>query len=305
MPTMPRPVSILLLFFFLMAGSVCAQLKGSEARKFDEFGDVQYSDLIARLDNFAIQLQNEPGTKGFIVAYRSHRDLPGFSNRTALRSKYYLVNSRGVSQERLVTVDGGEADHLAQELWIVPPGTTPSPRSDAYARGFPDVDAARKFDEYGYDLPQTRRRGEPPDSAIETDNLEPFANALRSQKNSLAYIVAYAHFTKRRQLIGDDDYSVRYERRMDPAGTARKRLVLEKKLLVKVYGIAPSRVRVIDGGYRRWRAIELWVVPRGEHAPIPTPNSFPPKRAARTWIMFLSRKQRFEILPLPPTISAN
>ncbi|HMG73395.1 MAG TPA: hypothetical protein VK582_07835 [Pyrinomonadaceae bacterium] len=56
------------------------------------------------------------------------------------------------------------------------------------------------------------------------------------------------------------------------------KMLLEKKLLAKVYGIAPERVRLIDGGYRKWRTIELWIVPRGEDAPVPTPNSFPPGR---------------------------
>src|SRR5258708_39106016 len=100
--------------------------------------------------------------------------------------------------------------------------------------------------------------------------------ALRNQKHSLAFIIAYAHFTKRRQLVGDENYDVRYELPMDPAGTALRRVLLEKKLLAKVYGIAPARIHVIDGGYRRWRTVELWIVARGEHAPIPTPNSFPP-----------------------------
>ena len=254
-----------------------AQTGNQVARKFDQFGDVQYSDLIARLDNFAIALQSEPHTKGFIVAYRSRRDLPGLSNRIALRSKNYLVNSRGVSHERLVTVDGGEAECLTQELWVAAPGTTPMPRGDAYSRSFPDVDSARKFDEYSYDLAESGGRG-PLQSSTEADYLEPFANALRSQKHSLAYVVVYAHFTKGRQLVGDDNYDVRYERRMDPVNTARRRLVFEKKVLTKVYGIAPARIRLIDGGYRKWRAIELWIVPRGEHAPIPTPNSFPSRR---------------------------
>src|SRR6266850_139498 len=97
------PVSCRLLRFLffsaLVAGSVCAQPKENTARKFDEFGDVQYSDLIARLDNFAIALQGEPNAKGFIVVYRSHRDLPGLSNRMAIRSRDYLVNSRGLSAE--------------------------------------------------------------------------------------------------------------------------------------------------------------------------------------------------------------
>ena len=275
--TIPGQIRIV-LFVLLMAGSVWAQTKGEAARKFDDFGDVQYSDLIARLDNFAIALQSEPNTKGFIVAYRSRRDLPGLSNRTALRSKDYLVNSRGVSSQRLATVDGGDADCLSQELWIVPAGTTPTPKGDAYPRSFPNLDSARKFDEYGYALPQSRERSAAAEHPIEADYLETFAIALRSQKHSLAYIVAYAHFTKHRQLVGDENYDVRYEPPMDPAGTARKRLLLEKKLLAKVYGISPARIRLIDGGYRRWRGVELWIVPRGEHAPVATPNSFPPGR---------------------------
>jgi len=260
----------------LIAGSVWAQPKDTTARKFDEFGDVQYSDLIARLDNFAITLQNEPNTKGFIVVYRSRRDLPGLSNRMAIRSRDYLVNSRGLSAERIATVDGGDADSLSQELWIVPPGTTPTARGDAYSRNFPDLDSARKFDEYGYDPAESQgRRRAKSDLSARADHLESFAVALRGQKNAQAYIIAYAHFSKRRQLVGDENYDVRYEPRLDRAGTARKRLLLEKRFLSDVFGITPSRIRLIDGGYRKWRAVELWIVPRGEHAPIPTPNSFP------------------------------
>src|SRR5437016_13896820 len=113
------PVHVLLFasLIAVMGGAASAQTKNDVARKFDEFGDVAYSDLIARLDNFAIQLQNEPGTKGFILVYRTRRGLPGLNNAIALRSKYYLVNSRGVARDRIVTVDGGEADCQIQELW--------------------------------------------------------------------------------------------------------------------------------------------------------------------------------------------
>ena len=54
----------------------------------------------------------------------------------------YLVNSRGIETERVVAIDGGEANSFAQELWIVPPGTAPTPRSDAYQRNFVDTDSA-------------------------------------------------------------------------------------------------------------------------------------------------------------------
>src|SRR5205085_51932 len=64
------------------------------ARKFDEFGDVYVTDIKARADNFAIELQNNPMTKGFIIVYRSRRDLPGLSFRYADRIREYLVSTR-------------------------------------------------------------------------------------------------------------------------------------------------------------------------------------------------------------------
>src|SRR5215212_4401432 len=91
---------------------VKSQERVKAARKFDEFGDIEYSDKIARLDNFAIQLQNEPNARGFIIVYRSRRDLPGISNRYALWMKNYMVMTRGLDKERIATVDGGEAGCL-------------------------------------------------------------------------------------------------------------------------------------------------------------------------------------------------
>jgi len=85
---------------------VVAQSGTQRARKFDEFGDILASDLIARLDNLAIQLQNETTAKSFLVVYRSRRDLPGLNNRYAHRMKSYLVDSRGIPAERIITVDG-------------------------------------------------------------------------------------------------------------------------------------------------------------------------------------------------------
>lgn len=269
---MPHPhlLKSLFIIIIVLASSFA---EAQEARKFDDFGDIQSSDLKARLDNFAIQLNNEPAAKGFIVTYRSRRDLPGLSNRLAIRSKDYLVNTRGLAVDRIATVDGGEADCLAQEFWIVPPGTAPKPRDDAYARYFPD-DAPRQIDELGYDLklPNKRMAGKYP---TEADYLETFANELRRNKKVLAYIIGYAHYSPKRQLIGDEDYNVYYERRMDPPNALWRRLSFEKQTLIRAYGISPHRIRLVNGGYRLWRTLDLWVVPRGAHPPVATPNTYP------------------------------
>src|ERR1051325_8664958 len=42
-------------------------------RPFDEFGDIKCEDEMARLDNFAVTLQNEPSAKGLIVIYGGRR----------------------------------------------------------------------------------------------------------------------------------------------------------------------------------------------------------------------------------------
>jgi hypothetical protein len=268
------------LWILLISLSLIAQVKG-QARKFDEFGDIQSSDLMARLDNFAIQLQNEPATKGFILVYRTRRDLPGLNNSLALRSKDYLVNSRGVPRDKIVTVDGGEANCMIQELWIVPVGTTPAPRPEAYQRRFPDLDSPRKFDEYGFEPSDAR----PPAVAVEqsaaAEYLGTFADELRREPRAIACVIVYAQYNPRPGLVDKGFYEPERDVRLDPPFVAARRLALEQKRLTTVYGISRNRISLVNGGYRKVRAVELWIVPRGEHLPIPTPNSFPPKRLRR------------------------
>ena len=70
---------------------------GTSPRKFDEFGDINCEDEMARLDNFAIQLQQEPSWRGYIIFYGGRRfrgRLPrvGEAAARAGRMKPYLVN---------------------------------------------------------------------------------------------------------------------------------------------------------------------------------------------------------------------
>jgi hypothetical protein len=103
-------------------------------RKFDEYGNIRFNDEKARLDNFAIALQNEPGAQGHIIAYGGRRGRAGEAQARADRARDYLVNTRGIDPGRIVTVDGGFRENLTVELWIVPtgaPAPTASPTVDA------------------------------------------------------------------------------------------------------------------------------------------------------------------------------
>lgn len=102
------------------------------AVKFDEYGDIRFNDEKARLDNYAIQLQNQPGAQGYIIGYGTCSG-DGLCSHTSCivaqmrieRAKDYLVNTRGIDAGRIVTVDGGCRADVAVELWVVPTGATP------------------------------------------------------------------------------------------------------------------------------------------------------------------------------------
>ncbi len=90
--------------------------------KFDEYGNIKFNDEKARLDNFAVQLQNQPGAQGYYIVYGS---CEGEGQARADRAKNYLVSNRGIDAGRIVVVDGGCRADLGIELWIVPSGATP------------------------------------------------------------------------------------------------------------------------------------------------------------------------------------
>ena len=91
----------------------------AQARKFDEYGNIRFNDEKARLDNFAIQLQNEPTATGTIIVYGSCN---GEAQQRGDRAKDYLVNTRGIEAGRITVVDGGCRSELTVQLWIVPSG---------------------------------------------------------------------------------------------------------------------------------------------------------------------------------------
>jgi hypothetical protein len=94
-------------------------------RKIDEYGRIEFNDEKARLDNFAIELQNNPTAQGYIIAYGGRRGRAGEAQARADRAKNYLVNERGIDSSRIVTLDGGYREDFTVELWIVPTGATP------------------------------------------------------------------------------------------------------------------------------------------------------------------------------------
>jgi hypothetical protein len=96
---------------------------------FDEYGNIAFDDEKARLDNFAIELQNDPTAEGYLTCYGGRRGYEGEALRRCERAKGYVANVRGIEAARIVTVDGGFREDLTVRLNIIPAGATPPPPS--------------------------------------------------------------------------------------------------------------------------------------------------------------------------------
>ena len=118
------------------------------AREFDECNNCTFDDQKARLDNLAIELQNDPATTGYVIAYGGRMSPIGQTARLMTRARDYLVNERGIDGSRIVIVNGGFRESDSVELWIVPRGATPP-------RATPTVQAG----EVKANEPARRRRG--------------------------------------------------------------------------------------------------------------------------------------------------
>ena len=82
-----------------------------QPRQFDQFPALAFDDLKARLDNLAIQLQNEPGTTGYVIVYNGRRSRADQGSRLIARTREYLVNSRHIDANRLNIVGGGTREN--------------------------------------------------------------------------------------------------------------------------------------------------------------------------------------------------
>jgi hypothetical protein len=92
------------------------------AREFDECNNCTFDDQKARLDNLAVELQNDPTTRAHIIAYGGRMSPLGQVEKLMSRARDYLINQRGIDASRLVVVNGGFREEDSVELWLVPSG---------------------------------------------------------------------------------------------------------------------------------------------------------------------------------------
>lgn len=93
--------------------------------KFDEYGDINFKDEKARLDNFAIQLLDDPNRYGYISMTAGRKTFQNEAKERLERAMSYLVKVRQVDANRIVTKDCGFTSDLTISVWLLPVGMEP------------------------------------------------------------------------------------------------------------------------------------------------------------------------------------
>lgn len=117
----------MLIATLLLSLSFGFSTRGSEPTRapdspFDQYGAITWEDEKARLDNFAIQLQNWSNSVGFILVYDSPEICPGEAVARAIRAKRYIVEYRGIPWNRVGWRRDGVRSDFSTTLLVVPQG---------------------------------------------------------------------------------------------------------------------------------------------------------------------------------------
>jgi hypothetical protein len=117
-------ISLMLVFASVVSAQTPVAVPALPRCAFDSYGDIDFEDEKARLDSFAIQITNDPQSRGLIQMYAGQKTFVRKATDRLDRAKSYLVDFRGIDSSRIVTVDCGFSRELTATLWVVPPGAT-------------------------------------------------------------------------------------------------------------------------------------------------------------------------------------
>lgn len=152
-----KKLSILIFIVWLFSVSAFAQEQEKQPKIINKLlAHWQCDDVIARLDNFQINLQRNPQYTGFIFAYEGKYIEYESKNSSKVKTflpKFGEINFRiqiirnhfkfrGYNLNKIMFINGGFREYQEIELWIVPkgikpPNPTPTKNEMTYRKGKP------------------------------------------------------------------------------------------------------------------------------------------------------------------------
>lgn len=266
----------------------------------DEFGRIGDCDMGARLDNFIIQIENNPNSKAHIIIYDGHDVLPseyGNKSRHIVRAKNryveYLTRTRGFAPELITIVDGGIREAQTTELWIVPEGVTPPPPTKTIAAPKLPKNETYLFHKENlyeqsveFELPSAAEAVET-EEAVEENAEEPEAdlpdetveeNKIADEElQELKFFWARPNFAETvKSEKGARAVIVYYaDEQVHDTNKIYAHLLEGKNKMAVSADLKIENFEIVYGGYRGAIEFELWVVPANGAMPKLTPEEKP------------------------------
>jgi hypothetical protein len=106
--------------------------------------------------------------------------------------------------------------------------------------------------------------------ADERAQLNYFAVQIRKIPDAKLYIIYYGG---KYPILRTAEFE---GRRLPKRGEADARVARMKSWLVDRHKLPPSRIVMINGGFKEWFSWQIWIVEKGDNAPTPSPG-FPVK----------------------------
>ena len=88
---------------------------------FEQYGLISSDSEKAILDNFAIELFNDPDLRGYVILRRGKHS-SSFARTRLAEIKKYLIAKRRVPQKRIVLFETRGASDFTVQLYLVPKG---------------------------------------------------------------------------------------------------------------------------------------------------------------------------------------
>ena len=120
--------SAFLLTFLLFSISISSERSNRpmpDVFWLDRYGHISWENEKARLDNFAIQLMNQPNTIGYLYVRAGSVSCKGEAQAHAVRAKNYMTKVRNADWNRIIWRDIGYGDEFEVSIWLAPPGKPP------------------------------------------------------------------------------------------------------------------------------------------------------------------------------------
>jgi hypothetical protein len=250
---MKRLVLLVVTGFCLMLISTAAA--GQQARRFDEFGELDREDVRQRTQQFALTLKTEQSSAATVIVYGGLRSSVNDVTRLA-NWPYYVLLEAGIAQERISLVNGGYREEPLIELWVVEKGAAgpdASPMNDP-SEVVPAL-TLKRVDTLVDLLPEVK---------IFHKRLDWLNAELADNPKASAYLIAY----------GSDKVK---------AAEAAK-LAARAKLYTGVHGKIPVQRVVVKTapGLHELARVEIWLVPAGSKPPEIIKGTKPAKTKPKT-----------------------